>query len=385
MTRMAHRVVILGGGFGGVAAATRLRALLPADDEIVLVDRRDYFMMGFRKTGEVVGAEPMADGRRSLEALTRAGIDVVQGEITAIDPQGRGVDVDGRHIVGDALLIALGARTVPDAVPGLRENGIDIYDPDEVPRAAAALRGLTSGSVVIGIFGAPYRCAPAPYELALLANEAARKRGATTQFTAFTPQPMSVPVLGQVGCGGIEDRLAGEGIAFRPATKAVRVESGVVVVDGAGDIPFDLLLAVPPHRVPKVVEDAGLTGPGGWVRADARTLETAFPDVYAVGDVTGIPMANGQPLPKAGVLAAAQGEVVAERIAARLGGDEPTATFDGAGYCFLEIGGGQAMLVRGNFLAEPAPDVELTAPSEDFLAEKQRFERDRLDAWFGTA
>jgi sulfide:quinone oxidoreductase len=380
---MAHRVVILGGGFGGVAAATRLRSLLPADDEIVLVDRRDYFMMGFRKTGEVVGAEPMADGRRPLEALTRVGIEVIQGEITAIDPQARGVEVDGRRVAGDALLVALGARTVPDAVPGLREHGIDIYDPDEVPRAAAALRDLAGGSVVIGIFGAPYRCAPAPYELALLAAEAAGKRNATMQFTVFTPQPMSVPVLGQVGCGGIEDRLSGAGIDFRPATKATRVESGAVVVDGGADIPFDLLLAVPPHRIPKVVEDAGLAGPSGWVRADARTLETAFPDVYAVGDITGIPMANGQPLPKAGVLAAAQGEVVAERIAARLGGGEPTATFDGEGYCFLEIGGGQAMLVRGNFLTEPAPAVELTAPSEEFLVEKQTFERERLDAWFG--
>lgn len=380
---MAHRVLILGGGFGGVAAATRLRALRPADDEIVLVDRRDYFMMGFRKTGEVVGAESMADGRRSLDALSAKGIRVVRGEITEIDPGGRAVDIDGERISGDAVIVALGARTVPGAVPGLSEHGIDIYDPDEVPRAAAALRAMSEGTVAIGIFGAPYRCSPAPYELALLAAESAQKRGAAIRFTVFTPQPMSVPVLGPVGCGGIEDRLSGAGIEFRPGTKAKRVDAGVVVVEDVADVAFDLLLAVPPHRVPQVVADAELVGPGGWVRADARTLETAFPDVYAVGDVTGIAMANGQPFPKAGVMAAAQGEVVAQRISMRLDGGEPDATFDGAGHCYLEVGGGRAMQVRGNFLAEPAPEVELTDALPEFLEDKRRYEREQLDAWFG--
>lgn len=380
---MAHRVLILGGGFGGVAAATRLAALLSPDDEIVLVDRRDYFMMGFRKTGEVIGTERMADGRRQLDTLAAAGITVTRGEITGIDPGARSVDVDGRTISGDAVLVALGARTVPNAVPGLKEHGIDVYDPDEVPKAAAALAGITAGTVAIGIFGAPYRCSPAPYELALLAAEKARNDGKSLRFTVFTPQPMSVPVLGQVGCGGIEDRLSGAGIEFRPSTKAARVEAERVVVAEGADVAFDLLLAVPPHRVPAVVEQAGLAEPGKWVRVDPRTLETPFPGVYAVGDVTGIQMANGQPLPKAGVLAAAEGEVVAERIAATLAGRDPAVTFDGAGYCFLEIGGGEAMLVRGNFLAQPAPEVELTAPSSDFVDEKWRFERDRLDTWFG--
>ena len=381
---MSHRVLILGGGFGGVAAATRLRELLDPADEIVLADRRSHFMMGFRKTMAVVGRDPLSNGMRPLAALEAKGIRVREAGISAIDAANRAAELDGERIEADALLVALGAEVAAGAVPGLTENAHNVYSPEGVPGAAKALAAIDRGRVVVGIFGAPYKCAPAPYELAILAQEATQERGARCEFAVFTPQPMSLPVLGKAGCEAIEGRLAGRMIDFQPNAKAERVEPGsVVLAEGAGAISFDLLLAVPPHRVPGIVVDAGLAEKGGWVKVNARTLETTFDGVYAVGDVTGIPMANGQPVPKAGVFAEGEGLVVAERIAARLAGREPAATFDGRGFCFLEVGNGEAMLVRGNFLAEPSPDVELTAPSKEFFDQKSGFERERLDAWFG--
>lgn len=381
---MAYRVLILGGGFGGVAAATRLRKLLDPGDEIVLVDRATQFVMGFRKTMAVIGREPLEAGLRPLVALEGKGIRVRNAAVTGIDPAARAAEVGGERVEADALVVALGAEVVPSAVPGLAEHGHNVYSTEGVTAAAHALATIERGRAVVGIFGAPYKCSPAPYELAILAREAAEARGARLEWATFTPQPMSLPVLGKAGCEAIEGRLAGLFIAFRPNIKAERVEPDRVVVAGdGGEIPFDLLLAVPPHRVPSVVVDAGLAERGGWVGVKPRTLETAFDGVYAVGDVTGIPMANGQPFPKAGVFAEREGVTVAERIAARLAGAEPEATFDGRGFCFLEVGNGEAMLVRGDFLAEPAPDVELTAPSRANLDEKERFERERLDAWFG--
>jgi sulfide:quinone oxidoreductase len=380
---MAHRVLVLGGGFGGVAAANRLRGLLPADDEIVLVDRRTHFMMGFRKTAAVIGREPMEEGMRPLSALRAKGIDVRQADIDAIEPAARAATVGGERIEADALIVALGAQTVPGAVPGLAEHAYNVYETHDVPRAAEAFASLDAGRLAIGIFGVPYKCSPAPYELALLANDRLRERGSRATVTVFTPQPMSLPVLGKAGCASIEDRLAGQMIEFRPDSKAERVESGRVVLAGGGEIGFDVLFAVPPHRVPQVVVDAGLAEPGGWVKVDPRTLETSFEGVYAIGDVVGIPMANKQPFPKAGVFADSEGRVVGERIAAGLSGREPDSIFDGEGYCFLEIGGGEAMYVRGNFLAEPEPEVVLTPPSRESLEEKTVYERSRLDAWFG--
>lgn len=382
---MPKRVLILGGGFGGVAAANRLRTLLDPSDEIILVDRRTHFMMGFRKSQAVVGREPMESGRRPLSALEAKDIRVVNADITSIDPAARAAEVSGERVEADALLVALGAETVPDAVPGLREHSHNVYAADDVPDAAAALAALDSGRLVVGIFGAPYKCPPAPYELALLANEELKGRGARVSVTVFTPQPMSLPVLGKAGCESLESRLAGAGVEFRPNSKAERVEEGRVVLMGGEELPFDLLFGIPPHRVPRVVVDAGLAEQGGWVKVNPRTLETSFEGVYAVGDVTAIPMANKQPMPKAGVFAEGEGEVVAERIAARLAGREPSATFAGEGFCFLEIGNGEAQFVRGNFLADPEPQVELTPPSAESLAEKGRFEQGRLDAWFGPA
>ena len=383
---MARRVLILGGGFGGVAAAVRLRELLDPDDEIVLVDRRTHFFMGFRKTMAVVGREPLESGSRPIAALERLGVRVVHADITTIDPAARAAEVGGERFEADALLVALGADVVAEAVPGLAEHGHNVYSSEGVPHAAEALATIERGRAVVGIFGAPYKCSPAPYELALLAKEATDARGAKLDWTVFTPQPMSIPVIGKGGCEAIEGRLAGQLIDFRPNTKAERVEAGrVVLADGGGEVPFDLLLAVPPHRVPPVVVDAGLAEKGAYVKVNPRTLETAFDGVSAVGDVTGFPTASGQPFPKAGAFAEREGIVVAERIAARFAGREPDATFDGEGFCFLEAGNGEAMLVRGNFLAEPAPDVELTQPSRAFYEQKGTFERERLDAWFGSA
>jgi sulfide:quinone oxidoreductase len=107
-----------------------------------------------------------------------------------------------------------------------------------------------------------------------------------------------------------------------------------------------------------------------------------MPDVYAIGDCTAITLANGLPLPKAGIFAHAQGEVVAARIAARLAGRPPTATFVGEGYCFIETGGGRAAKAEGQFLADPV-EVEISEPSAGGLLEKREFERARLTEWFG--
>lgn len=377
------RVVICGGGFGGIAAARRLRALLGADDEIVLIDQGTHFAMGFRKTAEIIGRGTVAEGSRALADLKRFGIDVRQAEISAIDPAARTVVAGGETLHADAIVVAMGAVTVPDAVAGLAEHGIDWYAFDQVARARDAVATFGDGRIVIGIFGAPYKCPPAPFELALLLREAAMERKARPTIEVFSPLPSSLPVLGPAGCETIEGRLAGVGIGFRRATVATSVEAGVVHVDGGDDIAFDLLLAIPPHRVPPPVAAAGLTGPSGWVAVDPATLETAFDGVYAVGDVAALPMATGAPMPKSGAFAEGEGIVVAERIAARLAGREPEARFFGDGACFLETGMGEAMLVRGRFLAEPAPEVELTPPSKANLEEKARYEAARLDEWFG--
>ena len=377
-----HRVLVLGGGFGGIATAVALRSHLEPADEVVLVERRPGFVMGLRKNWGLVRASSLAEGERPLAALRERGIDVVAGTIDAIRPDAREAEVGGRSITADALVVALGAERDPGRVPGFREHAIDVYDEAANETGAAAIDAFTGGRVVIGIFGVPYPCPPGPYELALLLGERLAARGVPGGIFVFTPQAGSLPVLGDAGCAAFDGRLANEGITLRTKTNATAVESDVVVAADTR-IPFDLLLGVPPHRVPEVVTAAGLAEPGAWVKVDPATLETRFPGVYAIGDVTAIPLASGMPLPKAGVFAHAQGEVVAARIADQLTARAPTATFDGHGMCFLETGHGRATMVRGNFYASP-PDVALAEASEEHLAAKHAFETDRLAAWFGA-
>jgi len=376
------RVLILGGGFGGIAAARRLKQKLDSNDEVILVDRRDYFMVGFRKTWALVGESPLEEGQRPLDCLSSLGIRVMHDPVTRINPAERTAWMSDQRISADALIVALGAELAPDLIPGLAQYAFNVYDPNDVPRAAQALIDFQGGKLIIGIFGVPYKCSPAPYEMALLISESLKRRGVKANIEAFTPQPMSLPIIGQVGCDLIESRLADQGITFLPNHKATAVEPGEVVFANERRS-FDLLFGVPPHRPPAVVRESGLVGDSGWVSVNPRTLETPFAGVYAIGDVVQIAMADGKPLPKAGVFAEAMGETVAERIAATFAGQEPETTFEGEGGCYLEVGAGQAMMVKGHFLAEPRPEVELTEASPQYLAEKRTFESQRLQTWFG--
>ena len=376
------RVLVLGGGFGGIAAAVALRDELPQDEEVILVDRRDDFVMGLRKTWHLLGMSPLAYGTRHLAQLGQRGIRVITGEITTIDPDSRGAVVDGETIESDALVLALGAAHDMRAVSGLAEHGHNAWSREGLEHTQQAIDAFRGGRAVVGIFGMPHSCPPAPYELALLLADRLEERDIDADVSVFTPAPITLPIVGAAGCAVLDTRLAERGIGFLPASAAMAVNPGSVELETGETIPFDLLLAVPPHKVPPILTDAGLATPGGWVNVNRATLETDRPGVWAIGDCTAIGLSNQMALPKAGEFAQKEGEVVAARIAAQLRGEAPTATFDGTGACFLEMGGDEASMIRGDFFADP-PAVELTAPSHGQRQEKERFEADRLTAWFG--
>jgi sulfide:quinone oxidoreductase len=376
------RVIVLGGGFGGIAAATRLRSRLAPTDQVTLIDRRREFVMGLRKTWAVVGSQPLLDGARPLAALRERGVEVREGTIEAVDPVGVRVCVDGQWLTADALVIALGADQVTETVPGLAEHGINVWDRAQAAVGHDALMAMNSGRLFVGIFGVPYACPPGPFELALLAKEQLAGRRADVTVEVFGPMPMALPVVGASESAKLEAIVEAAGILFRRGRTAVEVDDRTVRFADGEILPYDVLLAIPPHRCPPIVVEAGLAAPGGWVAVNPTTLETTFPHVYAVGDCTVIKLAHGLPLPKAGVFAEAQGYVAAERIADEIAGRAGTATFAGEGVCYAEVGGGRAAAVRGRFLEDP-PFISIGEPSAENLASKVAFEADRLTGWFG--
>jgi sulfide:quinone oxidoreductase len=244
------------------------------------------------------------------------------------------------------------------------------------------LNEFAGGRLVIGIFGVPYKCPPAPLEMAMLIQEKLKRSGVQAMIEVFTPQPVTLPILSQDSCDAVDSRLLEKGIHTYGHHKALRIEPGEVVFEKRR-MGFDLLLGVPPHRAPAVVRESGLTGESGWVEINPRTCETSFEGVYAIGDCTQVVLANKKTLPKAGLFAEMMGETVAERLANLFEGKEPSAQFSGEGGCYFEVGNGEAMMIKGNFLAEPAPAVELTEPSKAYYDEKIKFETDRWAKWFG--
>jgi sulfide:quinone oxidoreductase len=267
-------------------------------------------------------------------------------------------------------------------VPGFAEHAYNVYDPNNIPRAEKALNEFKGGRLVIGIFGAPYKCPPAPLEMAMLIQDKFKKSGVQATIEVFTPQPVTLPILSQASCDSVDAMLLENGIRTYGHHKALRVEANEVIFEKR-NIGFDLLLGIPPHRAPAVVRESGLTGESGWVEINPRTCETSFEGVYAIGDSTQVVLANKKTLPKAGLFAERMGETVADRLADSFQGKEPTAQFSGEGGCYFEVGNGEAIMIKGNFLAEPAPAVELTESSKEYYDQKVKFETDRWTKWFG--
>lgn len=380
------RTLILGAGFGGLTVATELRELLGSDaeHEIVLVDRRPHFLMGLRKLWALVGLGSLEEGSRARERLARRGFRFVQEEVRTIDPGRRAAQTDSGWIEADHLVVALGAEPRPDLVPGLAEHGHNVWEAAAVPALTEALAGLDEGRIAIVIAGVPYTCPPAPYECAMLLDDHLREQGRRDRIrlSVTTLQPLLMPNAGVEGSRWLGEQLDARQIEHRTGRKVERVEADRVVYPD-GELPFDLLIGVPPHRPPAVVAESGLTGEAVWVMVDPGTLRTSYDGVYAIGDVTMIKLANGLPLPKAGVMAELEGRIAASAIVAEVRGEEPPDPFDGQGFCFMEMGKASATLIEGDFFAAPEPRIRLGDVSQAHAREKHRFEAERLERWFG--
>lgn len=378
------RIVILGGGFGGITAARELRRLLGPDHTITLIDRDPEFFMGLRKLWILAGRGTREEGERRLDLLRAQGITVRRAVVTAIDAPGRHVRTTMGEWPFDYLVVALGAEPRPDLIPGFSAEVFNLYDAADVERLAPAVQEFAGGIVAVGILGVPYKCPPAPYEAAMLLDDVFRRRGVRSSVVlqTFTPQPMSLPVVGSAGCAQVEGFLLTRLIAFQPNRKTVGLDGRTVYFDGGESLTPDLFIAVPPHLPPPVIADSGLSAGTPWIAVDPATMRTSIEGVFAVGDAVDITLANGMPLPKAGVLAEAQAKTAAAQIAAEILGGSPPPPYDGRGYCFIEVGGGQAAMVSGEFLAVPAPKVEVSPPTADAYLAKLEFERSRLREWF---
>lgn len=362
----AKTILILGGGVGGVGTARALRKRLPKEHRVVLVDREYDHVFAPSLLWLMVGRRTAGAITRPLSGLARKGIDVRIGHIEHIDPRQRVVTIAGQSHAADHLVIALGAELTPESIPGLAHAGHNFYDLAGAESLWTALRALRAGRIVVLTASPAYKCPAAPYEGAMLIDDWFRRQGLRdrVQIEVYAAESAPMGVAGPQVSGAVTELLAAKGILYRPEHQVISVDASQRRLTFADrtQVDFDLLAYVPPHRAPAVVRDSGLTGDSGWIAVDRHTLQTAWPNVYAIGDVVSIPLALGKPLPKAGVFASRQADIVAENIAHAVAGQGQAARFDGHGECFIEIGGGKAGFGGGDFYAEPKPAVTLRPP-----------------------
>ena len=360
--------LILGGGIGGIVAATRLRQRLAPEHRVVLVEKEAdhvfspsllWLMLGRRRPGQI---------SRPIAALARRGIELIRGSIERIDPAARTVHVNGEEIAGDHMILALGAELAPELIPGLAQAGHNFYTLAGSQSLCSALAKLSKGRLIILVAAMPFKCPAAPNEAAMLLEYDCRRRGVRkdVQVDLYTPEPGPMPVAGPEVSAALRRMVEAKGIGYHPehaVTSVDPIKRRLAFANGA-EAGFDLLAYLPPHRAPKVVREAGMCGESGWVPVDRGTLETKFPGVHAIGDVTGIMLTSiGKPLPKAGVFAHNQAEVVAHNIVRAITGKGEQRRFSGDGECFVETGDGRAAFGSGNFYADPAPAIRLKGPS----------------------
>ena len=374
------RVVVLGAGFGGLEIATLLSEEFGDELDLVLVDRGDGFVFGFSKLDVMFGRTTAADVVHHYRDIAKPGVQLLQTTIRDIDPATKRVSTDDGVLDADVLVIALGADLDPSAVPGLVEYGHEFYTVAGAFALREVLADFAGGRVVVGVTSTPFKCPPAPSETALLMHDLLQERDllGSSSVSLVMPLGSPIPPSPQASAALLEE-FGRRGIAWYP-DRLVRVVDGernVLRLADGDEIPFDLFLAVPPHRAPQVVVDAGLTD-DGWIPVDPLTMETSYPGVYAVGDVTSVGT------PKAGVFAEGQAVVAAARIAAMLRGEKASATYDGHGVCYMEFGHHAVAIVDVTFHAGERPFGSMQGPSIELVRDKEEFGSSRIARWFGT-
>jgi sulfide:quinone oxidoreductase len=350
---MAARIVVLGGGVGGTLVANLVDKALGRGAEVTVVDpsgMHDY------QPGYLYVALGEASGHwlsRDERTLLRSNVELAVEEAVRIDADAQKVELRrGGNLAYDYLVIATGARLVHDAVPGLVEGAHGFYSLADAERLREALRTFRGGGVRIGVAGIPYKCPPAPVEFTFMVEEYLRKKGIRDRSSVNLLSPLNRAFTIESASKLIAPIMDERGIELTTFFNVETVDpsAGTVSSLEGEELPYDLLVLVPPHKGAEVVIDSGLGDPGGWLPTDKHTLHVEGQErIFALGDATNLPIS------KSGSTAHFEAPVIASRIASLVKGTAPKENYGGRVMCFLETGNGKATALRFDYEHPPTP------------------------------
>lgn len=371
------KIGILGGGIGGIVALHELSKKISEKKncEIFLIEKEEHFLFAPSLPWVVAGYRQPHQLKRKIKTFANRNVSILYGQVENIDPQKKYVTVNNKEYLFDFILIALGAET--KATEDLNNSGYNIFTSDGVQSLNEKLKNINEGKIAVLISSLPFKCPASPYETAMLIEYFIRKKRVRerTEITLYSPESFPLPVAGEKVGEAVKQLLKQKRINYLNNHQFVSAGENQLLFSNGSKYEFDLLAFTPKISSPSFLQGNPLIGNSGWIEVNKNNLETKFADVYAIGDITSIPLEMGKPLPKAGVFAHYQAEVVAHNISQKINGGKNYKSFNGYGECFVEMGDHFAGYAKGNFYASPMPNVEIKKPGYRWHWGKVWFEK----------
>lgn len=354
---MRPTILVLGGGIGGVHAAKELSREIGNEDginlaEILVFERKKKSLYAPSLTWLMVGKREPDDIYKELSKIEFNGIEVVEGEIEKVDPKAKTVTSNGKTYEGDYIIASLGVAQNDSA--NLIPEGHNFYTVEGAQSFHNELKSFTGNRISILVSSLPYKSPVAPYEATMLVDNYLRENGKRdgVEIHLYTPEDKPMPFANPKISSRVMELMLEKKIQYHPNHQFVEADQDKIVFktgsDDAVTVEAGLLAYTPKHTAPGVLSDAGLVGKSGWVEPNPDTLETRYDNVYVIGDVIELSGEKNQPMPKAGIFAQHQAEVVAHNIARKISNKSPDKTFKYTGSYILDSGN-RADKISGDF------------------------------------
>ncbi len=351
----AKSLLILGGGTAGTMIANKVRRQLP-HWTVTVVDKDDvhdyqpgYLFIPF-------GMNQPEQIRKTKRPYFAHGVNLVMGEVDVVDPESQKVTLEDGRILGyDYLVIATGTTPRPDQTEGMlgpewHRSVTEFYTYEGALATRDALERFTGGRLVVHVTELPIKCPVAPLEFSFLADDYFTKRGLRDQVEIVFVTPLDGAFTKPVASRELGHKLEEKRITLEPdfMIESVDQEAKVLRSYDEREVPYDLLVTVPLNMGADFVGRSGLGDELNYVPVDKHTFRsTAYDTIFALGDASNIPTS------KAGSVAHFSVDVFLENLLQLDAGQEMTHRFDGHANCFVESGGGKALLLDFNYDTEP--------------------------------
>ncbi len=349
-----HKIVIIGGGTGGVAVAAHLQKEVEGlDIAIVEPAETHYYQPGWTFVGGgITKAEKTA---RSMSSVIPKGVKWIKDGVSTIEPAANALMlVSGEQVSYDFLIVAAGIKIDWDAIPGLKESlgkdgVVSNYDYNVAPKTWETIQNFKGGTAIFTQPPPPFKCPGAAQKILYLADDAFRKSNVRSKSNLIfcSAAPGIFPV--KKYAAALNEVIARKGLDMRYQTRLVeiRADTKEAVFDKGGEqevIKYDMIHVTPPMSAPDFLKESAISDAAGWVDVDLHTLQhTQYANIFGLGDCTNTPNS------KTAAAIRSQTPVVASNVVAAINDQVGKAAYDGYASCPLVTGYGKLVLAEFDY------------------------------------